>query len=143
MTFARPKIFDERLASFATTPSEGGGWAFLVFAAAAFAQLVVGYLIDRHSARTIFLLVTGLQAPLFLVAMNLAGVPALVTALGFMLLVFGQIPINDVLIARISKSEWRSRAFAGRLIVGFGISSTAIPLIRSEEHTSELQSLMR
>src|SRR3546814_20637549 len=64
-----------------------------------------------------------------LVAMNLAGVPALVTALGFMLLVFGQIPINDVLIARISKSEWRSRAFAGRLIVGFGISSTAIPLI--------------
>jgi len=61
--------------------------------------------------------------------MNLAGVPALVTALGFMLLVFGQIPINDVLVARVSKSEWRSRAFAGRLIVGFGISSTAIPLV--------------
>src|SRR3546814_13350954 len=39
MTFALPKIFDERLASFATTPSEVGGWAFLVFAAAAFAQL--------------------------------------------------------------------------------------------------------
>src|SRR3546814_10775725 len=52
MTFALPKIFDERLASFATTPSEVGGWAFLVFAAAAFAQLVVGYLIDRHSARS-------------------------------------------------------------------------------------------
>src|SRR3546814_11205778 len=96
MTFALPKIFDERLASFATNPTEDGWWAFLVFAAAAFAQLVVGYLIDRHSARTIFLLVTGLQAPLFLVAMNLAGVPALVTALGFMLLVFGQSPITDV-----------------------------------------------
>jgi len=129
MTFALPKIFDERLAGFATTPSEVGWWAFVVFAAAAFAQLVVGYLVDRHSARTIFLLVAGLQAPLFVVAMNLAGVPALVTALGFMLLVFGQIPINDVLIARISKSEWRSRAFAGRLIVSFGISATAIPLI--------------
>src|SRR3546814_11968120 len=44
MTFALPKIFDERLASFATTPSDVGGWAFLVFAAASFAQLVVGYL---------------------------------------------------------------------------------------------------
>ena len=74
-------------------------------------------------------LVAGLQAPLFFIAMNLAGVPALVTALGFMLLVFGQIPINDVLVARITKSEWRSRAFAARLIVGFGISSTAIPMI--------------
>jgi MFS family permease len=129
MTFALPKIFDERLAGFATSPSEVGWWAFTVFAAAAFAQLVVGYLVDRHSARTVFLLVAGLQAPLFAVAMNAAGVPALVTALGFMLLVFGQIPINDVLIARISKSEWRSRAYAGRLIVSFGISATAIPLI--------------
>ena len=43
-------------------------WAFVVFAAAAFAQLVVGYLVDRHSARTIFLLVAGLQAPLFAIA---------------------------------------------------------------------------
>lgn len=129
MTFALPKIFDERLSGFATSPAEVGWWAFVVFAAAAFAQLVVGYLVDRHSARTIFLLVAGLQAPLFALAMHAAGVPALVTALGFMLLVFGQIPINDVLIARISKSEWRSRAYAGRLIVSFGISATAIPLI--------------
>ncbi|MEQ8355933.1 MAG: MFS transporter [Kiloniellaceae bacterium] len=129
MTFALPKIFDERLASFATTPSEVGWWAFLVFAVAALAQLVVGYLLDRHSARTVFLLVAGLQAPLFVVTMDLVGVSALVTALGFMLLVFGQIPINDVLVGRISKSAWRSRAFAVRLIVGFGISATAIPLI--------------
>src|SRR3546814_10959153 len=119
---ARRKDVAWRLASLAARAEAGWGWAFLACAAAALAHLVVGFLIDRHSARTIFLLVTGLQAPLFLVAMNLAGVPALVTALGFMLLVFGQIPINDVLIARISKSEWRSRAFAGRLIVGFGRS---------------------
>ncbi len=129
MTFALPKIFDERLALFATTPTEVGWWTFLVFAAAAFAQLAVGYLLDRHSARTIFLFVAGLQAPLFVVVMDLAGVPALVTALGFMLLVFGQVPINDVLVARVSKSEWRSRAYAGRLIAGLGISSTAIPMI--------------
>jgi len=129
MTFALPKIFDERLADFATSPSEVGWWAFVVFALAAFAQLVVGYLLDRHSARTVFLLVAGLQAPLFVVIMDLIGVPALVTALGFMLLVFGQIPINDVLVGRVSKSEWRSRAYALRVIVGFGISSTAIPLI--------------
>src|SRR3546814_12459207 len=105
MTFALPKIFDERLASFATTPTEVGWWAFLVFAAAAFAQPVVGSLIDRHSARTIFLLVTGLQAPLFVASMELAGVTALVTALGFMLLVFGQLTNQDVLIARIRTSE--------------------------------------
>src|SRR3546814_16318298 len=102
MTFALPKIFDERLASFATPPTEVGWWAFLVFAAAAFAPLVVGSLIDRHPARTIFLLVTGLPAPLFVVAMDLGGVPEPVAALGFMLRGFGQIPIK---IGRASSWE--------------------------------------
>jgi MFS family permease len=128
-TFALPKIFDERLAEFAGSATAVGGYAFLVFAVAAFAQLVVGYLVDHHSVRLVFAFVAGLQAVFFAIMVNLTGLPALLVAFGFMLVVFGQIPINDVLVGRISRSEWRSRAFAVRLIVGFGISSTAIPLI--------------
>jgi len=43
--------------------------------------------------------------------------------------VFGQIPINDVLVGRIARSEWRSRAFAIRYIVTFSVAATAVPLI--------------
>ena len=46
-----------------------------------------------------------------------------------MLAVFGQIPINDVLVGRIAKSAWRSRAFALRYIVTFSVSATAVPII--------------
>ena len=56
-TFALPKVFDERLSDIAGTATAGRQLRFLVFALAAFAQLVVGYLVDNHSVRTVFALV--------------------------------------------------------------------------------------
>jgi MFS family permease len=128
-TFSLPKVFDERLPDIAGTATLVGWYAFVVFTVAAFAQLVVGYLVDNHSVRTVFAFVAGLQA-VFLGAMyQLTGIAALVVSVGFMLVVFGQIPINDVLVARATKSEFRSRVYALRYIVTFSISATAIPLI--------------
>jgi hypothetical protein len=49
--------------------------------------------------------------------------------MAFMLVVFGQIPINDVLISRITQSEWRSRVYAFRYIVTFSVSASSVPLI--------------
>lgn len=128
-TFALPKIFDERLADFAGSATAVGGYAFLVFALAAFAQLVVGYLVDNHSVRTVFAFVAGLQAIFFIAMVNLTGVAALLVAFGFMLVVFGQIPINDVLVGRITRSEWRSRVYSIRYIVTLSVAATAVPLI--------------
>jgi MFS family permease len=128
-TFALPKIFDERLADLAISATAVGGYAFLVFALAAFAQLVVGYLVDHHSVRLVFAFVAGLQAVFFAVMVNLTGVAALLVAFGFMLVVFGQIPINDVLVGRITRSEWRSRVYAIRYIVTLSVAATAVPLI--------------
>ena len=96
---------------------------------AAFAQLAVGYLVDHHSLRTVFAFVAALQAVFFAVMHQLTGVAALVVAVGFMLVVFGQIPINDVLIGRITKSEWRSRVYSVRYIVTFSVSASTLPLI--------------
>ena len=128
-TFALPKIFDERLADLAGSATAIGGYAFAVFTVAAFAQLAVGYLVDRHSLRTVFAFVGALQAAFFAVMYELTGTAALIVAVGFMLVVFGQIPINDVLIGRITKSEWRSRVFSLRYIVTFSVSASTLPLI--------------
>ena len=128
-TFALPKIFEERLDDLAGTATAIGGFAFAVFTVAAFAQLAVGYLVDHHSLRTVFAFVAGLQAAFFAVMYQLTGVAALIVAVGFMLVVFGQIPINDVLIGRITKTEWRSRVYSLRYIVTFSVSASTIPLI--------------
>ena len=128
-TFALPKVFDERLTDIASTATAVGSYAFIVFAAAAFAQLVVGFMVDRYSVRMVFAVVAGLQAVFFAVMIQLSGVAALLVSLGFMLVVFGQIPINDVLVGRITRSEWRSRVFALRYIVTFSVAATAVPMI--------------
>ncbi len=135
-TFALPKIFDERLGDLATNATEVGSWAFMVFAVAAFAQLAVGYLIDHYSARTVFLFVAGLQAVFFAAMLHLDGIAALIVSIAFMLFVFGQIPINDVLIGRMTESAWRSRAYASRYIITFTVSATAVPLIAWLHSTS-------
>ena len=128
-TFALPKVFDERLGEIAPSATAVGGYAFLVFAVAALAQLVVGYLVDRHSVRTVFVFVTGLQAAFFALMYQLTGVAALVVSIAFMLVVFGQIPIIDVLVSRITRSGWRSRVYSIRYIVTFSVMAFTLPVI--------------
>jgi len=128
-TFALPKMLDERLTELAISATVVGWYAFIVFAVAAMGQLIVGYLVDRYSVRIVFSLVAALQAVFFGVMPGLSGVSALAVAMAFMLVVFGQIPINDVLISRITQSEWRSRVYAFRYIVTFSVSASTVPLI--------------
>ena len=128
-TFALPKIFDERLTELAGSATAIGGYAFGVFAIAALAQLVVGYLVDRYPVRTVFALVAGLQAVFFALMYELTGAAAVVVATAFTFVVFGQIPINDVLVSRIATSEWRSRVYALRYVVSFSVMASSLPVI--------------
>jgi MFS family permease len=128
-TFALPKMFDERLSELAISATVVGGYAFMVFAFAAVGQLIVGYVLDRYPVRIVFSCVAALQAVFFGIMPGLGGLNALLVAIAFMLVVFGQIPINDVLISRVTQSEWRSRAYAFRYIVTFSVSAFSIPFI--------------
>ena len=128
-TFSLPKVFDERLGELAVTATSVGSFAFVVFALASVGQLIVGYLLDRVSLKLIFLVVAAIQAVFFALMVGATGSVALAVGGVFMLAVFGQIPINDVLLGRITRSEWRSRVFGLRYIVTFSVSASSIPLI--------------
>lgn len=128
-TFALPRIFAERLTDFADSATQVGWYAFLVFSLAALAQLLIGYLVDHHSVRLVFATVALLQAVFFYLMIHLQGLAALLLSIAFMFVVFGQIPINDVLVGRMARSEWRSRAFALRYVVTFSVMASAVPLI--------------
>ena len=128
-TFALPRIFAERLTDFAVSATQVGWYAFLVFSLAALAQLLIGYLVDHHSLRLVFATVALLQAVFFYLMAHLQGLAALLLSIAFMFVVFGQIPINDVLVGRMARSEWRSRAYALRYVVTFSVMASAVPLI--------------
>jgi MFS family permease len=140
-TVALPEIFEERLvgladriaAIFSSLKMESasviGGLAFLVFATASLAQLVTGYLLDRAGARPTLALVTIVQAITLLMMPGLTDLAVLAVALGVMLGVFGQVPVNDFLIGTTASQQSRSRAFGVRYMVSFLAFSGALPLI--------------
>jgi hypothetical protein len=70
-----------------------------------------------------------LQVPMFALAANSQDWMMLVLATGFMLLVFGQIPFGDSMIAQYFDDRMRSRVYAVRLTISFGASAVAINLI--------------
>ena len=91
--------------------------------------MIVGYLVDRWPVKGVFLVVAAGQCLFALVLVGASGISAVIVSVAFMLVVFGQIPINDVLIGRVTSSEWRSRALAARYIITFSVGATAIPMI--------------
>ena len=128
-TFSLPKIFDERLGDLAISATLVGWYAFVVFAIASMGQLVVGYLLDRFSIKAIFVGVAIFQVVFFLAMIGRVGSIALLISIAFMLVVFGQIPINDVLVGRVTKTEWRSRAYGLRYVIGFTVMASAVPMV--------------
>ena len=144
-TFALPKIFDERLTGLATILSSWGrdlptflqgdaatiigSLAFIVFAIASVAQLVVGGLLDRFGPRRIFMAVAAIQVTFFFMMPGLRDGPALFVALGFMLGAFGQIPINDFMIGKMASGAARARIYGVRYVVSFSVLAASLPLI--------------
>jgi MFS family permease len=128
-TVSMPKVFDERLGTLTDTNFGIGLLVCITYLIAAMAQLVVGAWMDRRSVKGVFVLVAAMQIPLLYAAGTLAGYGMLVVAVAMMFFVFGQIPINDAMIAKYTAEEWRARAYAVRYVVSFGASATAVPLI--------------
>jgi MFS family permease len=128
-TVAMPKVFDERLSALTQSTFGIGMLVCGVYLVAAMAQLCVGWWLDRRSLKSVFVPVVALQVPLLLLAGTTDNALMLLVAVAMMFFVFGQIPINDAMIARYTAEEWRARAYAVRYVVSFSASALAVPLI--------------
>ena len=128
-TVAMPKVFDERLANLAQSSFGIGALVAFVYTLAAFAQLAMGALIDRFELRRLMIGIALLQIPLLALAANLDGWAMLAAALAMMLAVFGQIPLNDVIVGKYVADEYRARVLSVRYVVSLGVAAVAVPLI--------------
>ena len=128
-TIALPKLFDEGLAGIADGALGIGALVSLVIAVAAFSQIGVGWLIDRYPAKPVWIAVLFAQAPLIAAAGMLAGHGLLIVALAMMMVVVGEIPIQDALVTRYTAEGWRARIFGIKFLLGLGASAVAAPLV--------------
>ena len=133
-TFSLPKVFDERLTGIAGSATLIGALAFVVFAVASAAQIVVGRALDRHDIRIVFAAVALTQLVFLGLLPGLTGWAAFAVAVAFMLGTFGQIPINDYMIGRMAKSEMRASVYGARYVISFGVWALVVPMIAWVHH---------
>ena len=128
-TVAMPKVFDERLRDLTQSNLGLGALVAFVYSVAAFAQVIVGMLIDRFEMRRLMITIALAQIPLLVLAANSQGWLMLAAAILMMLAVFGQIPLNDAIVGKYCADEYRSRVYAVRYVITFCVAAVAVPLI--------------
>jgi MFS family permease len=134
-TIAMPKVFDERLAALTQTSFGIGVLVAAVYTTAAFAQVVVGQLIDRFEMRRLMIAIGLVQIPMLYLAANLEGWAMLGAALLMMLGVFGQIPLNDAIVGKYVADEFRARVYGIRYVVTLSVAAVAVPMISALHRT--------
>ncbi|WP_237885277.1 MFS transporter [Pseudomonas sp. PGPR40] len=128
-TMTYPKLFQERLHDLFASPQILGVVVSLAYAFGAVAQLSIGRVLHRFSLKWPFIVLTLCQAPLLFGLAYVEGWAVIALGAAFMFVVFGQVTVNDAMVANFVAPQWQSRVFALRYCLSFGASASAIPLI--------------
>ncbi len=127
ISVALPKIVDERVAGISLVAV--GGLTTAVFLCGALAQITVGRLVERFRLHILFALAAIMQFSGVVWAAYASGA-SLLFALAFtMAAIYGQITLNDLVIARYTADAWRSRVYAVRYFLTFMVSGAAVSMI--------------
>ena len=128
LTIALPKIVDERLASSVPLVLVGG-IATAVLICGAIAQLCVGRLSERFAPHTLFVAVTGLGFLGNLWAAYSNGIALMFALAVAVAAIYGQVTVNDIVLARYTADAWRGRVYAVRYFLLFISAGCAIAMI--------------
>jgi MFS family permease len=128
ISVALPKIVDERIGNGISLVLVGG-LTTAVFLCGAIAQIIVGRLVERIPPHILFAAMAIMQFCGVVWSAYASG-PMLLVALAFtMAAIYGQITVNDLLIARYTADAWRGRIYAVRYFITFMISGAAVSMI--------------
>jgi MFS family permease len=122
-----PKIVDERIAGISLVAV--GGLTTAVFLCGALAQLTVGRLVERVPPHILFAALAIMQFSGVVWSAYARGTTLLFALAYTMAAIYGQITVNDLILARYSADAWRSRLYALRYFVTFMISGVAVTMI--------------
>jgi MFS family permease len=128
LTIALPKIVDERLSRDLPLLLVGS-IATAVLVCGALAQLAVGRLVEWVPPHVIFAIVTGVGFLGNLWAAYAGGTALLVALAIAVAAIYGQVTVNDMIMARYTADAWRGRVYAVRYFLLFISAGAAIGMI--------------
>ena len=117
-TVALPKIVDERFGGDISIALVGG-LTTAIFMCGALAQFSVGRLVEKFPLHLLFAAVALLQFLGLIWAAYATGTMVLIALAVTVAAIYGQVTINDLVIARYTADAWRGRVFAARYFLTF------------------------
>jgi len=128
LTIALPKIVDEGVG--ASVPlALVGSIATAVLVCGALAQLTVGRMVEKVAPHTIFVVVTLFGFIGNLWATYATGFPLMVALAISVAAIYGQVTVNDIILARYTADAWRGRVYAVRYFTLFISAGAAVAMI--------------
>ncbi len=128
LTIALPKIVDEGMAT-SVPLALVGSIATAVLVCGAIAQLAVGRLVEWVPPYVIFAAVTALGFAGNLWATYATGFPLMMALAIAIAAIYGQVTVNDIILARYTADAWRGRVYAIRYFTLFISAGVAVALI--------------
>jgi MFS family permease len=128
LTIALPKIVDEGMAT-SVPLALVGSIATAVLVCGAIAQLAVGRLVEWVPPHVIFAAVTALGFAGNLWATYATGFPLMMALAIAIAAIYGQVTVNDIILARYTADAWRGRVYAVRYFTLFISAGAAVALI--------------
>ena len=123
-----PKIVDERVGNSISLVAVGG-LTTAVFLCGALAQISVGRLVERFPLHILFAVLAIMQFGGVMWVASASGMTLLLALAFTMAAIYGQITVNDLVIARYTADAWRGRVYAVRYFLTFMVSGVAVSMI--------------
>ena len=129
LTNTMPKLFEMGLdKSIATSYTEIGIYVGLISGLASFSSVIGGWMADRYSARSIYIVFWLLQVPLLFVVVSLANTPLLLAVLLVMCFMLAFAAAENMLVARYTPFRWRAVAYGAKFVLSLGVGGLTVHL---------------
>ena len=131
LIFIIPRLFEVRMTGVSVDIAVTGALAACVYAVAAFSQLIVGRLVDRHPVKPVLFVVAVCQVVLVFFMSMQTDYMLFAAALLAMAFVFGQIPITDAVLSRYVPDVWRAKVLSVKFLLNLGVGALSLITART------------
>ena len=127
LTNTMPKMFEMGLGDgLDASYTQIGLLVGIVSGAASASGILGGWLADRFSARSIYLVFWMLQVPLLFVIASVAGASLLLVALLVLSFNLSFTAAENMLVAQYTPSRWRSLAYGAKFVLALGVAGLTV-----------------
>ena len=129
LTNTMPKLMEMGLsAALAASYTEIGVFVGIISGLASLSSIFGGWMADRYSARSIYIIFWALQIPILFTIVSLSDVPLLVAVLLVLSFMLAFAAAENMLVAQYTPFRWRAVAYGAKFVLALGVGGLTVHL---------------